>query len=887
MHPITHYEPCFSDRVLIAINPLWKWFARRFPSAFAVTDGEVPHPSAMLTEPNWLWRLIFPRFFKRISSDDAEIERLSAAASESSIVYVTKLTGQLEYNFFNHLFIERTLPLAEYTNALTLRRWMKSKDLWRSIAAQENEITIYGRPIDPMAGDSLVKMIESNRSALINIPQSYLEDDAILFAGPMQAIASLIKMQRTSARPISIVPLDFLWSRRPEGMKKSVIDILFGEKESPGRIRKIVLFWRNYKRRAQASIGAPINLKALLEKNAGTSDEEVSRIICAELLSALKAQRRTITGPPIRPRSWFIQEVMADEALDRSLCRLAEERGDEADNLRELALRYIRSIAADLDYTYVELLERILDSTLIRLFDAFDVNAEGLARTKSLFEKGPVVFVPNHRSHADYLLLSHVLYHHGMTVPFIAAGANLSFWPLGHIFRRCGAFFMRRSFRDNIVYRNVLTTYLKILLKEGHSQEFFIEGSRSRTGKLKYPKKGMLRMLLNASRDARIENLKFVPVSITYDRVIEHKSYVRELEGGKKEDEKPSHLIRLAKYISRRRERYGTIYIRFGEPISISESSENTEQVKSLAFNICHEINRHTVATPAAVAAASLLCVARAGVTETEFERNSLAILACLISKGVEVPQKLIDDPKTMLRGAITKMAAQKLITARPSSLEPFIALEEKNRLPLSCFRNVIVHYFVTVGIISQLIGCYSKLGRSLTIDELTGDIVSFQRILHHEFRFATRLTIQEHVKRTIDFLCAQRAISCSEDGRVTIINSGAWVLDIFSSQVRPFVETLWVAARYTSEKMSAACEERALIDEMMRAGLDMFMLGRMRFRESVTKEGFANAIYALKDCGAIIAEPQKTGTKRRNIYLPSPDPTNAQKLKVELERLL
>ncbi len=887
MKPLLAHESTPFERALMLMHPIWARFARWKPNAFAAPSGYLPHPSAMLREPNRLWRLIFPRFFKRISVDDAEIERLKAAAQDSIIVYVTKITGQLEYSYFNHLFVEKGLPLSTYTNALTLRRWMKPKAFWRSIAAQEQEITANKRPYEPLADGFLPKMVARGECVLIRIPQSDLQDEAIVLTGPLRAIVALIEAQRSSERPITIVPLDFLWSRRPAGTRKSLIDILFGEKESPGSIRKCVLFWRNYKRRAQASIGTPLNLKNFLEENAGKSDEQISYRLRTMLLSALRAQRRTITGPPIRPRSWFIQEVISDEGLDQTVCKLAEDRGEKTDDVRELALRYIKEIASDLDYTYAELLERVLGMSLIRLFDSFDIEPEGLAAAKALFEKGPIVFVPNHRSHVDYLILSYVLYHHGMTIPHIAAGANLSFWPLGHIFRRCGAFFIRRSFRDNPLYRDVLTTYIKVLLKEGLCQEFFIEGGRSRTGKLKYPKMGMLQMLLRAAQDAKIENLSFVPVSITYDQVIEHRSYVRELDGEKKENEKPSHLLELTKYMRRPKHRFGSIYIRFGEPLPARGNALDQADVRSLAFDICHEINRRTVATPAAVAAASLLCVARTGVTEAEFERNAGALLACLHSKGVEIPAKLAADPKIVLREAVQKLAAQKLVTMRSDALEPFIAVEESRRVPLSYFRNVIVHYLVTGGIVSRLLLWYARQGRNPTIDELASEIRIYQHLLHYEFSFATRLSVEEHVTRAVDFLASQGAVSRSEGGRVAIIPEGLWVLDVFSAQVRPFIETMWIAARYASEKVTSAKESRVLIQEMMRAGLDLFMLGRVRFRESVTKEGFENALRALVEYGVLLTEPQEPGKKRRNAYLPAIDPGKIQNLKVELEKLL
>ena len=139
--------------------------------------------------------------------------------------------------------------------------------------------------------------------------------------------------------------------------------------------------------------------------------------------------------------------------------------------------------------------------------------------------RGPVVYIPSHKSHVDYLILSYMLYHHDLPCPLIAAGKNLSFWPMGPLFRRGGAFFIRRSFRGAVLYSRVFAEYVHTILDEGYSVEQFIEGGRSRTGKLLMPKLGLLSILLNAQKNGACEDLIFVPVSIGYDRVLEEKSY--------------------------------------------------------------------------------------------------------------------------------------------------------------------------------------------------------------------------------------------------------------------------------------------------------------------------------------------------------------------------
>ncbi len=887
MQPIVRYEHSLTLRAIKAIHPVWSFMASIAPRLFGVPEGAMPHPSAMQDSPNWIWRLIFPRFFRRISVDAAEVKRLSDASKGATVVYMAKYAGQLEYSFFNHLFLDKALPLAAYTNAVGLRRWMKPRALWRSIASQEDQISKHGRVLDPLYDGYLPRIIAEGASVFIRIPAADLLDEELILTGPLRALTAVIEAQCTSGRPIVMVPVDFLWSRRPPKAKRGVRDILLGEQGSPGVIRKFFLFWRNYRRRAHATIGNPIDVAEFMRANADAPDEEtLARRLRESLLGELKTQRQTITGPPMRPRSWFIQEVLSDDDLDKEICQIAAGRKRPVDDLRDLAHRYAREIVADMDHAYVELLERMLGRAFSRIFESFDVDEAGLARAKAAFAKGPVILVPNHKSHVDYLILSYVLYHNGMTVPHIAAGTNLSFWPLGMIFRRCGAYFIRRAFRDNPLYRAVLETYLKVLLKEGVCQEFFIEGGRSRTGKLKRPKMGMLGMFKRAARDAGVRDAQFLPVSVTYDRVIEQRSYVKEQRGEGKRKERAFDLFGLTKFLGKGEKGYGSIYVRFGEPIPVWSKSCEPKLIAQDAYRICHEINRRTVVTPAAVAAAAILPVSRCGVTMSQFRRNSKAILGCLTAKGAEIPKQLSVSPEAVLQDAVMRLAKSRLITPKRDALEPFIAVEEGKRVPLSFLRNGIVHFLTTVGVLSKFILWHAKNEEAPAPGDLARDLASAKELLHHELRFSTSKSPEEHAMAAAKILEELGAIARSDDGRFVPRNSGLWLLDILSAQIRPFVETLWVATKYVEERVREPVEERSLIESMLAAGDDMYQLGRVRFRESITRTGFVNALRALTNFGVLALEPQREGTKRHTSYVPTGNTDALANLKVELEKL-
>ncbi len=158
-----------------------------------------------------------------------------------------------------------------------------------------------------------------------------------------------------------------------------------------------------------------------------------------------------------------------------------------------------------------------------------------------------------------------------MPVPLVAAGSNLSFWPMGPLFRSGGAFFIRRTFSGAILYSKVFAEYIHKLLEEGFNIEQFIEGGRSRTGKLLMPKLGLLSILLNAYKNGACEEMIIVPIYIGYDRVLEETSYLQELEGGQKEPETLRGVIKARKFLKKR---YGKIYIEFNEPILVNELVE-------------------------------------------------------------------------------------------------------------------------------------------------------------------------------------------------------------------------------------------------------------------------------------------------------------------------
>jgi glycerol-3-phosphate O-acyltransferase len=334
----------------------------------------------------------------------------------------------------------------------------------------------------------------------------------------------------------------------------------------------------------------------------------------------------------------------------------------------------------------------------------------GLARVKAMSMKGPLILIPCHKSHIDYLILSYILYHNNMPCPHIAAGKNLSFWPLGPIFRGGGAFFLRRSFKGAPLYSRVFSAYIHKLLEEGFNIELFIEGGRSRTGKLLMPKLGFLSILLNACKEGACTNMVFVPVYIGYDRIIEESAYIHEVEGGKKEDENLSQVIRARRFLKKR---YGKIYINFDEPIAMSElmaecslpldrmpQKEVNALCRNLGWRIINAIDKQTVVTPYGLMAAAILNLSKTRFTKSELMMVSNTYLTVVTAQNAKLADTLLMNSDGAMAVTFDRYLSRKWLEKAPGDKKTpedqaeYMANRGKRSL-LEFYKNNCISYFI------------------------------------------------------------------------------------------------------------------------------------------------------------------------------------------------
>jgi glycerol-3-phosphate O-acyltransferase len=372
------------------------------------------------------------------------------------------------------------------------------------------------------------------------------------------ALSDLLKSDhRVKRGQLVLLPVQVFWSRVPDRTDRNILlRSLFPDEGTENVFQKYLMLLL-HGGQLRVHFSTPVELQTAAE------GEELllGRRIRRSLLIEFQRERTAACGPALYDLATVSQRILSSQEIKKLLGQ-----GDAAKKQIRKAAYYLREIAAKYNYNTIRAVETILDFVWTRIFQGVRVrNLDTVAReTKG----GQVIWMPCHRSHLDYLLLSYLMKRKGLAPPHIAAGVNLSFFPIGPVLRRGGAFFLRRSFAGNKLYSAVFSSYVDFILTNGHPIEFFHEGGRSRIGKLLSPKTGLTSMCVSSILKRRAENTYLCPVFISYDKVMEDNAYARELSGAKKEQESFWQLIKSLRFLF---STYGRVEVAFGTPIRFGD----------------------------------------------------------------------------------------------------------------------------------------------------------------------------------------------------------------------------------------------------------------------------------------------------------------------------
>ncbi|NTU48758.1 MAG: hypothetical protein HGA84_07105, partial [Syntrophobacteraceae bacterium] len=590
----------------------------------------------------WIERLI-----SKASVPDDQQRMLEDLAQKGHVVYAIKHRSQIDFVYLTARLHQLGLPKASFLFDLHPYFW---QPLWYSI-----KIAVYhcfhllrrGSLPNPYEDGHYRQKIKDGESGLLFLvgKKGYYRRTILVGNDPLE---HLIDIQKATEKPIFIVPFFLLYSRDPGRERRGFANIFFGSREEPGFIRKFLSFLRGHSD-AVLEAGEPLNLQDVVPELSENLSQRRKQIfqLRRELIDSIDDIKRAVLGPTLKSTIELKEIVLHHPRLEAFMQRRARSTKQEIWKIRMEADKYLDEIAATYNYTLVQIGEKVLNWIWNTLFDGIEVDGESLQKVKKAARNNTLVYIPCHKSHTDYLILSYILYRNNLITPFVAAGKNLAFWPLGPIFRRGGAFFIRRSFKGMKFYTEVFSTYVKTLVQLGHNIEFFIEGGRSRTGKMVLPKLGLLAILIQAVEDGFCNDLVFVPTSICYDRIPEEEAYLREVTGGAKVEENIGQLVRARRFLKRS---YGRVYVRFAEPVSLQQYLERYRgeaeslrpkkrhaMYRDFSYRIINSINQVSLVTPYSLAAAALLSSPRLGISLMEFREIYRAFYDYLTHRKIEL----------------------------------------------------------------------------------------------------------------------------------------------------------------------------------------------------------------------------------------------------------
>ncbi|MGP9558097.1 glycerol-3-phosphate 1-O-acyltransferase PlsB [Psychrobacter sp. AOP7-A1-24] len=556
------------------------------------------------------------------------------------------------------------------------------------------------------------------------------------------------------------------------------------------------------------------------------SNRELVRMLQQELSIYLDKQRASMLGPDLSDRRNLVDKLVYSPAIKHAIEMEAAEKGTSVREARSQARGYANEMVNDYSYPIIRVFERFLTWLWTQLYDGVEVHH--FERVRELATDYEIIYVPCHRSHVDYLLLSYVIYKRGLSIPYVAAGDNLDVPVLGPLLRGAVAFYIRRSFRGNALYTAVLREYMHTLITRNTPIEYFIEGGRSRSGRLLPPKMGMLAMTVHSQLRQTNKPVVFIPTYIGYERIMEGGTYVGELKGKPKESESLMGLLKVGRKIERI---FGNVHLSFGTPLHLSDfmtkfdvpanslPSDRTDSpldektsamVDNIGVKVMQHINKAAVVTPVSLLSLVLLSAPKAALDEN-ICREQIALYQGLAQQLVYSDDTVITDmtPQQIIDYGIKL----KLIERTPHILGDIIQVAGKQAALLSYFRNNILHVFILLSFLSALVARNGRIKRS-RLDSIAEQLYPF--LQGELFLYYPAHGLAETLDKKVDSLLSNGLIVDLGDDTLSVPESNSkhyQQLQVLATPVGQSLERYFMTLALLAQQGSGNLTENEVVD--------------------------------------------------------------------------
>ncbi|KAM9840136.1 dihydroxyacetone phosphate acyltransferase [Aulostomus maculatus] len=580
------------------------------------------------------------------------------------------------------------------------------------------------------------------------------------------------------------------------------------------------------------------------------------------------------------------RDVLDSEYLRYITKEIAMETASPVEEVREAARGILDEMAQNLQMGFIRLMGFTLSKVFKRLFTSIFVNMDGLNKLQQAVQENPVILLPNHRSYIDFLAISYILFTYDIPVPVIASGTALTGMKMvGEILRRSGAFYIRRAIGSDKLYWAVLSEYVKVIIRRGFAPlEFFVEGFRSRALKSLTPKLGMMHMVLDPYFKGEVYDITLVPISISYDRVMEESLLAHELLGVPKPKESTMGLLKARRVLQ---EDYGSMHVNFGRPLSVRNlcdgkinrcqynltprylpqkpSAETQACVSWLAHLMVRIQEEGSHTSPWSLMACVLLQAPAAVLTEEglpwhQLTERTLWLRKLALDFGArlnwpgQVPDLDVMSSTVALHHAAVHRKAGRVYLAQeeePARKHPVSPEEGVTRtatavLMLASYRNQALHLFVRPALLATAI----RVTKSTLRDELFTFFCFLQDVFYSEFIFVPGTSSQDFEEAC--FLLKKCGALDVSQQEVRVSEGGVEVVSFLQTLLQPFIDSYQMMLRYLSEDEDRVFSEKQFLPDMRSLATKLILSGELHTYESLSSDIQKNFLWALKRLEAL-----------------------------------
>jgi len=654
-----------------------------------------------------------------------------------------------------------------------------------------------------------------------------------------------------------LTPLRVAWlPKERDGRQTARLrDLALGDPRHPARWRKE---WvrRAERERLRVIVAEPAPMSELRDRFRATGGDpgdgaEFGAFVVRQAVLALERAQYRLIGAQYKVPRLVREEILASPEFRAGAAGLAIELDRDPTEvwaevegcLDEMVTGYSRFLL-DIMARWGQVMKRSSYG------EEVDYDPAQVERVRDELDRHAAVILPSHKSNLDGMIVPIVMYENGLPPVHTFAGINMAFWPLGSVLRRAGRIFIRRDMKDAVVYRWVLRQYLGYLVEKRFTLEWYIEGTRSRSGKLGPPKMGLLRYIVDAVREGRADDVAMVPVSIVYDELHEVAEYAREARGAPKEKESLAWMVK--NFRAQRRHRGGRIYVRFGEPLSLRAAvlpdatpEEADLELQKLAFEVATRINAVTPITASALVSIVLSATDGKALTARELHRALQPFLAQIRARSLPLAASAeslatVDGVATVLGS----LAHNRTIDAYDRGTEPVYRITSGQSHAAAFYRNTILHHFVPGAIGELALVSASESGVDDRLDAFWAEAYRLRDLLKFDFFFEQREAFRKTLATDLNERLPAWENRLVEGEHPDELLEQLQPLLSFGV-LRPFVESYLIVAHVLVDEPTVAAidDEKAFLAKCLAVGEQYRRQERVKSPESVSKPLFATAL--------------------------------------------